>query len=127
LPSSFTASLNASTSDRALSLNCRSGASGLLVVAQEHHDCRRSGAAKSRATQPRRAGTREATMEAADVSLRCNAMWAKLGRMFERHAYERAKLDNSLDREVAIGFAKAAEGCFWQSTGESDAFDLKRD
>jgi hypothetical protein len=63
-------------------------------------------------------------METADAALRCNRMWAKLGRMFEAAAYERAKLGSALDREVALGFAKAAEGCFFHATGDMNCFDV---
>lgn len=55
---------------------------------------------------------------------RCR-MWKRLGGMFERAAYERAGTGNGLDRIAALDFAKSAEACFWQATGESDCFDLE--
>jgi hypothetical protein len=69
----------------------------------------------------------EQMMDVSDVARRCNAMWVRLGKLFEAHAYTLAKSANGFDRDKAIDFAKAAEGCFWQSTGDNDCFDLKRD
>ena len=58
---------------------------------------------------------------------KCNRMWRRLGHTFERLAYERAKSGLLLDVQAAVTIAKLAEGCFWQSTGEADCFDLPRE
>jgi hypothetical protein len=64
-------------------------------------------------------------MEANRAFRRSRYMWAKLGRLFEQTAYARAENGSSLDRLPALDFAKTAEACFWQSTGDADAIDLK--
>ena len=52
-------------------------------------------------------------------------MWLRLGRELERRAYDMAQ--ESLSRSTAIELAAMAEACFWQATGESDSFDMRRD
>lgn len=64
-------------------------------------------------------------MDVDQVGRRSSRMWAKLGRVLEERAYERAAADSALDAAVALSFARRAEACFWQSTGDEDAIDLK--
>ena len=45
-------------------------------------------------------------------------MWWKLGLLLEARAYELAQ--SGMGPQRAIGFAQAAEACFWQATGEGD-------
>lgn len=61
-------------------------------------------------------------MEANTASRKCAYMWAKLGRMCEANAYMLADSGNGLDRGPALDWAKAAEACFWQSTGDGAGF-----
>jgi len=63
-------------------------------------------------------------MEAEQAARRCRYMWAKLGRILEARAYERAETGNGLDRIAALEFAKAAEACFWQATGDCIGINL---
>lgn len=65
-------------------------------------------------------------MDAMDAATRCQRMWARLGKAFEREAYARAKTQNGHDRVQAVLAAKTAEACFWQATGHADCFDFER-
>jgi hypothetical protein len=69
-------------------------------------------------------GAMSVAFESADALNRCNRMWLRLGRALERQAYERSKHGNPIDCRHAIGFAKDAERCFWQATGDAEAFNF---
>ena len=53
---------------------------------------------------------------------KASRMWRKLGELFEQRAYIEGKTGF---RDVALGFAKAADVCFWQATGECDSINMK--
>jgi hypothetical protein len=64
-------------------------------------------------------------METAEAALRCNAMWARLGRIFERKAYKIAReLKSRSTRDTSLAFARLAEGCFFHATGDMNCFDV---
>jgi hypothetical protein len=63
-------------------------------------------------------------METAEAALRCNAMWARLGRIFERKAYKIAESEVAFARDTSLAYARLAEGCFFHATGDMNCFDV---
>jgi hypothetical protein len=59
-----------------------------------------------------------------DACVVCSRMWERIGKQARRIAFKRLEEE---DRLGALAWAKFAEGCFWQSGGEADCFDLPRD
>lgn len=53
---------------------------------------------------------------------RCNRMWRKLGIILERRAYDAA--EKGL-RVSAMEYAKSADACFFQATGENECIDFQ--
>lgn len=64
-------------------------------------------------------------MDAAAASLRINAMWEKLARKFEKRALDVAGSDEPFARTTALNYARAAEACYWQATGDEDTVAIK--
>jgi hypothetical protein len=65
-------------------------------------------------------------VETEAVIERANAMWERLGNEFEKRAFKLVESNVATDRDRALDDAAAAEGCFWRSTGENDAIDLRK-
>lgn len=61
-------------------------------------------------------------METSEAAEKTNAMWLALG---EQIAGAIPDLVISNDPVEAIRWATCAEACFWKSTGEADAHDVK--
>jgi hypothetical protein len=64
-------------------------------------------------------------MEACDAGLRINAMWERLARKFEKRATDLAGSDEPFARTTALNYARTAEACYWQSTGDEDCVAIK--
>ena len=61
-------------------------------------------------------------MDSADALEKINAMWLRLGRRIDR------KLPAILEKcgpRYAVDYARFAEACYWQATGDSTPNDVK--
>jgi hypothetical protein len=63
-----------------------------------------------------------------DALGKSNRMWQRLGKLLEDTGHDiiAGGTTNLWDAEKAVEFTKLAEGCYWQATGDNDAFDLPR-
>ncbi len=56
------------------------------------------------------------------VATRCARMWWRIGTLLEKRAVERAEQYSARD---TMTYARAAEVCFWQATGEMNSAEMK--
>lgn len=56
------------------------------------------------------------------AAMQCQRMWRRLGRLYERLAYDAAKEGK---QATALEAARRAEACFWQAAGEEPCIRVK--